>query len=456
MPEDHVHVTPVRPADRIESIDVLRGFSLLGILLLNIYSFALPSAAYMNPAAYGGATGINLTTWLVHMTFFDGKMRAIFSMLFGAGALILTSRAEARGAGIETADIYYRRTMWLIAFGLFHAHLIWYGDILYPYGVVGLLMFPLRKASAKALIITAGIIITLHSLQGVGGMFAMREMKTNAEQHDKIIASGGKPTAEQKSASKEWNTLQEFFSPSKEEIEKEIQKHRGGWVDNLKLRAGQSAQFQFVMFFQFLFLDVLGMLILGMGLAKAGVFDASRGYAFYASLTAAGFLIGAPLHYWAASKWAAANFAIPEFMGYIASTADLGRFLVAGAYIGLVMIVCKAGILGPIRFLLAAVGRTALSNYLLTSIVLTFVFNGYGLGLFARYERHQLIWFVFAMWAVNLLWSPLWLRHYRYGPAEWAWRSLTYWQRQPMKREEFSAPAPHSPPPDPGIADTSR
>lgn len=456
MTEDHVHVTPVRPADRIESIDVLRGFSLLGILLLNIYSFALPSAAYMNPAAYGGAGGVNLTYWLVHMTFFDGKMRAIFSMLFGTGALILTSRAEARGAGIETADIYYRRTMWLIAFGLFHAHLIWYGDILYAYGVVGLLMFPLRKASAKALIVTAGIIITLHSLQGVGGMFAMREMKTNAEQHDKAVASGAKPTDEQKSASREWTTLQEFFNPSKEEIEKEIKKHRGGWVENLKLRAGQSAQFQFSMFFQFMFLDVLGMLILGMGLAKAGVFDASRSYRFYASLAAAGLLIGAPLHYWAASKWAAANFAVPEYMGYIATTADAGRFLVAGAYIGLVMIVCKTRILGPIRFLLAAVGRTALSNYLLTSIVLTFVFNGYGLGLFARYERHQLIWFVLAMWAVNLLWSPLWLRYYRYGPAEWAWRSLTYWQRQPMKREGFSVPVPHSPLPDPGIADTSR
>ncbi len=451
-----IRVSPVRAEDRIESIDVLRGFSLLGILLLNINAFALPFGAYMNPAVFGGATGSNLTSWLVHMALFDGKMRAIFSMLFGTSAFILTSRAEARGAGIEAADIYYRRTMWLIAIGLIHAHLIWYGDILYAYGVVGLLIFPLRKASAKALIITAAVIISLHSMQGIGGMFAIREMQTNAEQHDKVVAAGGKPTDEQKAASKEWSALKEMFQPAKEDVEKEIQKHGGGWVENLKLRTGQAAQFQFVMFFQFIFLDVLGMLVLGMGLAKAGVFDASRSYRFYSMLVAAGFLIGAPLHYWAASRWASSGFAVPEFMGYIASTADPGRFLVAGAYIGLVMIICKAGVLGWLRFLLAAVGRTALSNYLLTSIVLTFVFNGYGLGLFAQYERAQLIWFVLGMWVVNLVWSPIWLKYYRYGPAEWAWRSLTYWKRQPLAREESSAPAPHFPTPDPDIADTSR
>lgn len=443
-PLEAVHVAPVPAADRIQSIDVLRGFSLLGILLLNIAAFALPSAAYMNPTAWGGATGANLTYWVVHQTLFDGKMRAIFSMLFGTGALILTSRAEARGAGIETADIYYRRTMWLIVFGLVHAHLIWYGDILYAYGVVGLLMFPLRKASAKGLIVAGTIIITLHSLQGVGGMFGIREMKTNAEKHDQAVASGGKPTDDQKSASKEWAAIREMLNPDKETIEKEIEKHRGGWVDNLKIRAAAAAQFQFAMFFQFIFLDVLGMLVLGMGLAKAGVFDASRSYAFYGWMIAAGILIGIPLNYWAAQKWIASGFAIPEWMGYIGSTADPGRFLVAGAYIGLIMMMCKAGALGWLRFLLASVGRTALSNYLLTSILMTLVFNGYGLGLFARYERSQLIWFVLGMWVINLTWSPIWLKYYRYGPAEWAWRSLTYWKRQPLAREQASAPVPHS------------
>jgi uncharacterized protein len=181
------------------------------------------------------------------------------------------------------------------------------------------------------------------------------------------------------------------------------------------------------------------MLILGMGLAKAGVFDASRGYGFYGAMIAAGLLIGAPLNYWAGKQWIASGFAIPEWFGYLGTTADVGRFLMAGTYIGIIMIVCKAGILGWIRKPLAAVGRMALTNYLLTSVICTLIFNGYGLGLFGKLERVQLLYVVFGMWAINLVLSPIWLHFYRYGPAEWAWRSLTYWKKQPMRRAAPSA-----------------
>lgn len=426
-------IAPVRPEERIESVDVLRGFSLLGILLMNIVSFGLPFAAYVNPSVYGGATGANLGYWLINQVFFENKMRAIFSMLFGTGAIILTSRAERRGAGIEAADIYYRRTLWLIAFGLLHAHLIWYGDILFAYGLVGLILFPLRKATAKALLIAAGVIILIHSLQNVGAMFGIREMKADAEKAATLQAAGTKLTHEQEKALKEWRGLTEMLTPSKESIEREITAHRGGWLDNLKVRSGTAAKFQFTMFFQFMFLDVLGMLVLGMGLAKAGVFDASRGYAFYTWMTVVGFGAGLPLNYWAGKNWIATGFGIPEWFGYINATADLGRFLVAAAYIGIVMMICKAGLFGWLRYLLGSVGRMALTNYLLTSILCTLLFNGYGFGLFAKLERVQLLWVVAGVWAVNLILSPLWLRYFRYGPAEWAWRSLTYWKRQPMR-----------------------
>jgi uncharacterized protein len=428
-------VAPVRPEDRIQSIDVLRGFSLLGILLLNIVSFGLPFAAYMNPAISGGHTGANLTVWFIAQTFWDGKMRAIFSMLFGTGAIILLGRAEARGAGIRAADIYYRRLMWLIVFGLIHAHLIWSGDILYGYGVVGLLLFPLRNVKARNLIVTGAFIIVLHSAQNVGAGFGIREMMSKAVEAEKLQAAGTKLDADQKKAIADWGMLREMFAPPKEVVDKEIADHRGGYGANLPLRSSQAALFEFTMFFQFLFLDVLGMLVLGMGLAKAGVFDASRSYAFYAALAGIGFAIGLPLNYWAAKQWANSGFAIPDFFTYIGSTADPGRFLVAGAYIGLIMMICKSGVLRFLTSALAAVGRTALSNYLLTSILCTLFFNGYGLGMFARLERAQLYWVVLGMWTINLIVSPIWLRYFQYGPAEWAWRSLTYWEKQPLRRE---------------------
>ena len=193
--------------------------------------------------------------------------------------------------------------------------------------------------------------------------------------------------------------------------------------------------FEFTMFFQFFFLDVLAMQVLGMGLAKAGIFSAEKSYGFYGWLVVVGLALGAPLNYWAAQRWHASGFAIPEYFTYLGSTADPGRLLVALAYVGLIMMASKAGfrwLSGP----LAAVGRMALTNYLLTSILMTLFFNGYGLGYFAKLERHELYGVVLGMWAVNLVLSPIWLRHFRFGPAEWAWRSLTYWKKQPMRLAE--------------------
>jgi len=417
--------------NRIDAIDSLRGFSLLGILLLNIVSFGLPFAAYMNPAIAGGADGINLATWLLAVTLWDGKMRCIFSMLFGASAWLLLSRSEERGDGIRAADIYYRRTMWLIVIGLIHAHLIWAGDILYPYGVIGLLLFPLRNLKPKTLIVIGLVLVGLHSLQGIGAGFGIAEMAQKAK------AAEGKPnpTAEEKKAITEWTGLRELFAPAPEEVKKEIAIHRGGWLGNLVQRSGEAALLQFTLFFQFMFLDVLAMQILGMGLAKAGWFSAEKSYGFYGLLIAVGLGLGAPLNYWAAQKWLGSGFGIPEYFTYLGSTADPGRLLVALAYVGLVMIACKAGLrwlTGP----LAAVGRMALTNYLLTSILLTLFFNGYGLGYFAKLERHQLYWVVLGMWCINLVLSPIWLRHFRFGPAEWLWRSLTYWEKQPLRLEQ--------------------
>ena len=422
---------------RIDSIDAMRGFSLLGILLLNIVSFGLPFAAYMNPSVAGGVEGLNLATWLTAMTLWDGKMRCIFSMLFGASAWLLVSRAEQRGDGIQAADVYYRRTMWLIVIGLLHAHLIWAGDILYGYGVIGLLLFPLRNLKPKTLIITGLVLIALHSLQGIGAGYGIGEMAQKA----KAAEQKAVPSAEEKKAITEYATLREMFGPSAGEVKKEIETHRGGWVGNLARRSGEAAMLEFTMFFQFFFLDVLAMQILGMGLAKAGVFSAEKSYGFYGGLVLAGLAIGAPLNWWAAQQWRASGFAIPEYFTYVGSSADPGRLLVALAYVGLIMVACKMG-LGWLTKSLAAVGRMALTNYLLTSILMTLFFNGYGLGNFAKLERHQLYWVVLGMWTINLVLSPVWLSYYRFGPAEWAWRSLTYWRQQPMARLEPIAQSP--------------
>lgn len=434
-------VAPVKPQERIGAVDTLRGLSLLGILLMNIVSFGLPFAAYMNPSIYGGATGANFTYWLVNQVLFENKMRAIFSMLFGASVIIMTSRAEKRGAGVEIADVYYRRTLWLILFGVIHGYLIWYGDILFQYGVVGLALFPFRKLRAKTLICIGGGILAFNSLMNLGGMAHFGELEGKVKVANELKTAGKPLSDEQTAQLDEWNKVYKMFRPEAKKIETEIKDHRGGYLDNLKARAPITASFQSDMFYQFMLWDVAGMLILGMGLMKAGVLDGSRSYRFYTTMLVAGYGIGIPLNYMMATKWAATGYDFVSWFGLMAATADPGRFTVAAGHIAVIMLLCKAGALRFLTQTLAKVGQMALSNYLLTSILCTLYFNGYGFGMFARLQRHQLLYVVVVVWLICLIFSTVWLRYFRFGPVEWLWRSLTYVRKQPLRRTEEEAPA---------------
>jgi uncharacterized protein len=147
---------PVNSDERINSLDVLRGVALLGILLMNIVGFGMVFNAYNDPTVMGGAGGWNLRVWATNSMLFEGTMRAMFSMLFGVGMILMTTRMEKRGGGIEVADIYYRRTIVLLIFGLIHAYLIlWAGEVLFAYGLFGLFLFPFRNTAPKKLIIAS-------------------------------------------------------------------------------------------------------------------------------------------------------------------------------------------------------------------------------------------------------------------------------------------------------------
>ena len=160
-------LNPVSTSERINSLDIIRGIALLGILLMNIVGFGL-AFSYMDPSISGGASGWNLNVWATNNMLFEGTMRGLFTMLFGSGFLLLTARGEEKGGGILVADIYYRRTLWLLLFGLIHAYLfIWFGEILYPYAVFGLMLFPLRKLAPRYLLIAGLILLCIGGLMDV-------------------------------------------------------------------------------------------------------------------------------------------------------------------------------------------------------------------------------------------------------------------------------------------------
>ncbi len=421
---------PVAGEDRVSSIDVLRGFALLGILLMNILVFALPDAAYSNPSVAGGDRGANLWAWILQYVFADGRMRGIFSMMFGASAYLLLSRGEARGFGI--ADIYYRRTLWLMLFGMIHAYFIWHGDILYPYALLGLVLYPLRHLRPRTLLILAGIGVLILTAMSIGEGFRLGSMREKALAADAAAANGQKLTEEQQEAQKKWKEKLKEIKPGPEDVKKETDAYRGNYLKALERRATATLHWHSFPFYFPGMWDMFAMMLVGIALVKTGVLTAERSVRFYAQLAAIGYLIGLPINALAAWQSVQNQFE-PISLFFTTSTYQLGRVSTTLAHAAVLLMIVKSGALRWLTSRLAAVGQMAFSNYILTSLTCSVIFYGYGFGFYGRLERYQLYFIVPAIWIFQLAVSPIWLRHFRFGPLEWGWRSLTYWKRQPMR-----------------------
>ena len=405
---------PVQQKERIGSLDVLRGFALLGILLVNIGSFSMPSAAYFNPSAYGSLEGIDGIAWRTAHLLADFKFMAIFSMLFGAGIVLMWQRAEARAEG--SAGIHYRRMFWLIIFGLLHAHLLWYGDILYWYGVTGLLVFLFRKRSPTTLIVVGLLLIAIASaFMYVGG--ASYEDWPEADQAE-IVADMDPPEAVKQA---------------------EIQKYRGSWLEQMQPRRKMAIEMETSTYLAFALWRVGGLMLLGMAFFKLGVLSAARSQTFYVTLVAIAVVIGLPV-IWAGIEYnVGIDWQAPYFFFFGLQFNYWASLLVALGWIGLVMLLCQRGV-GWFTRPLAAVGQMAFSNYILQTLICTTLFYGHGFGLFGSLARSSQMLVVLAVWILQLIVSPIWMRHFRYGPLEWLWRTLVYLQRQPFRRRPHPDP----------------
>jgi uncharacterized protein len=422
--------TPVRDDERIQTLDILRGAALLGILLMNILAFGLPMAAYSNPTIAGGSTGPNLWAWILQWILFEGKMRGIFSIMFGAGIYLLTSRVEARGG--PAADIHFRRSLWLMLFGIVHSFAIWWGDILFPYALMALVAFPFRKLSTRGLWIIIAIQFTVMTAGMLFDNHSTRELRDKAEAIEKKAAGGAKLTTEETDTQKEWADKKKELYPDKEKLDKEIKAHQGSYIDARKYEAKQVMGFHAMPIYSPYQWDVLGMIFLGFVLIRTGVLGGERPTGFYAKLAASGYLVGIAIGAWTVWGMIAVKFD-PLNSGPYFAAYEIQRLAVTLAHISLLVLITRVAMFRPLTNTLAAVGKMAFSNYIATSLICTTIFYGYGFGLYAKLERHQLYYVVAGVWAINLIWSPLWLRSFRFGPLEWCWRSLTYWQRQPMR-----------------------
>ncbi len=405
---------------RLPALDGLRGVAVLGILLMNVNAFAMPFAAYDDPAAFGPMRWPDIAVWAVEFVAVDGKLRALFSALFGASLLLVADRAEA--AGRSAARVSYARLATLLLFGLAHACLLWAGDILVLYALVGLVAFPLRRLPVERLLVLAAL-LGLFGAAVLGlhyqALFAARDAAFRPDAPPAAVAL--------------WRGIDDAVGhPSPAALAADVALHRGPWT---VLAAGRARGEPGLERWELLLSgpETLALMLLGMAGLKSGLLagDWPRARRRRWALR----LYGLGLPPLAALAVLLVRWRFPPLA--TALVTDLAalpcRWLVAAGH-AVLLAGWFAGAAGALKARLVAAGRMAFSNYLGTSLAMAALFDGWGLGLYGRIERWMLLGPVLAAWALMLGWSAPWLRRYRHGPLEWAWRSLARGRPQPFRR----------------------
>ncbi len=433
---------PVARTERIDSLDILRGIAVFGILLMNISAFGLIWQAYGNPLAAGGATGLNLRLFEIMNVGFEGTMRGIFSMLFGAGIVLLTDRMERAGAGVSAADIYFRRMSWLGLFGFIHwSFLLWPGEILFAYAICGFGLFVLRKVPARW---QFGIGIAILALAAVKLGMAYHDTLDKAQaaaEAQAIVADGGTLGEDQRAALDSWKETSAEYIPTEETNAMFADWHGGSYLNAVQGQLPFSFEFQWVNAPFWLAFDMAPFMLIGMAMLKWGVLSAARSTRFYAVMMAAGYAVGIPLGIYELGLLQAGEYG-PVGSAAAGRTYQISRLAMVFGHVGLVMCVVRLGLLKRLQRWFAAAGQMALTNYIAQTVICVALFYDFGFGLYGRFERYELYLIVLAIAAAEMAFSAVWLRNFRFGPLEWLWRSLTYLQRQPMRRAQALAPSP--------------
>ncbi len=406
-PASAAALSPTNREERIALLDVLRGFAIFGILLFNMSFFSAPLYLEMAGMEWGSGTTDRVTEVLIRF-FIQGKFYSLFAFLFGLGFAIQMLRAEAKG--VRFGPLYRRRLLALLLIGLAHAYLIWMGDILTIYALLGFLLFFFRSRKPKTLLVWAVILLLVPVLLTAGMVMVAGGQALFGSPEDFAIL------------------VQNSMNAYSEGSFSEIMAQRAGdafFVTMGGLFSGPGILAMFLLGAHFgrqqLFQDTASRLFLfrriwlwGLGLGLVGnlIFTISMEYANPIS----------------PSMWT-----LVGTLGYTFGAPGLCFFYIS-SFVLLWQNPAWQRRLSP----LAAVGRMALSNYLFQSVVCTMIFYRYGLGFYGQIGPAYGAGLTVLLFALQVLLSRWWVRHFRFGPAEWFWRTLTYGRLQPMRVEPIA------------------
>jgi uncharacterized protein len=429
---------PVSESQRLKLIDALRGVALLGILLMNIPGFAMPN--YFSESFRSDPTNINFWVSAVITVLFEGKMRALFGMIFGAGVLLFVSKKEQTGKSVMW--LFYRRMMWLVLFGLFHAHVIlWVGDILYVYGVCGMILYLVRKV--KPVYLAMGVPIVAICWFAAGTLFYqyIRAARISYVEATAAAAVGQPLTEAQTKALTKWREIEKTIIPNREDAKENTRKMKSDYATVASYIRPLAWKGETI-FLPMEIPDSLALMFLGMALYQWGFLTGQWSSRDYVKVMAIGYGLGLPLVIYSFydgylhSPNLEANLRRLELesVPWVILIYPFQRILLVMAHVAALVLLYKSQIAQSLFRRLEAVGQMAFTNYIMHSVICTLFFFGYGLNYFAELDYYQIYFVVLAIWIVQLILSPLWLQRFYFGPLEWLWRSLTYWKLQPAVR----------------------
>ncbi len=422
MPSPSQSIDPlaaVAGTGRNRQMDIARGFAVMGILLMNIIVFAMPEAAYFNPDAWGGTTLADRLAWALAFILVDGKMRGLFSLLFGASMLLLIERTEMAGGDGRMRHIV--RCFWLALIGSAHYLLLWWGDILTLYAFAGLLALPFAGKQPLTLVKLAFLAFALHFLILIGLMLGVHH----------VIDAAALPDARPDTVGLAARTLEQIGEPGTQAIAHELGLYRGDFGPMVAHKADEYADWVLGSL-HYVGLEVWGFILLGMAMLKGGFLSGSWPREQYRATARHCFMIGIPpMAALAAWAWASGFDAVTTF-GVVFAWSFPFRIPLTVGVAALIFTLIARREPGALLIRVEAAGRMSLSNYLGTSLLMTAIFYGWGLGLFGSLSRAACYAVVPLVWMAMLLWSRPWIARFRHGPVEWLWRSLTVMKPQPM------------------------
>jgi uncharacterized protein len=404
--------------------------------LMNIPSFGLAGSVGHDPSILD-ETGVNYSTWYLVNWIPEGTQRAIFSMLFGAGIVLFTSRLENKLNGTLPLDFFIRRQLWLMVFSLFDVFvLLWNGDILLDYACLGLIMVAFRKLSGKALLVGAGVCFVLMLARENRDFYQDKKRIYRGEAAALVDTTVTKLSSKQK---EELGDMTEFKEKNLHEnkvkrVEKAKRKATGSYEDVYEYRTNRYID-DLVPYLFFGIWDVLLFMFVGMAFFKLGILTGKAPVKIYLIMFIAGTGLGLTFSYLRLQPFIDSKF---NWFDYTKNVKfqfyELSRTCRSIGLFGFIMLLYKSGWVKWFFALMRPVGQMAFTNYLMQSVLCGMYFNGIGFGMYGSLERHEIYYVVAVVWVLQIIWSHIWLHYFRFGPLEWAWRSLTYWKKQPMKK----------------------